>query len=77
MSHARLLNGARPLLVVDTVRPGSTFVSVRFHDNTCFVPTEDAAGGRSTQVVALAPELVNLQKSSKDKPSTATVRVLQ
>ena len=70
-------NSVAPLLVVDTVRPVSTFVSVRFHDKTYFVPTEDAAGGRSTQVVALVQELVNLQKSSRDKPSTATVRVLQ
>lgn len=65
------------MLVIDTARPVSTFVSVRFHDKTYFVPTEDAAGGRSTQVVALAPELVNLQTSSRDKPSTAAARVLQ
>ena len=34
-------------------------------------------GGRSMQVVALAPKLVNLKKSSGDIPLTASVRVLR
>lgn len=65
------------LMVVVTERPVQVFTSASFRGETYYVPAGQKYGGRSSQVFALIQQLVNLQKSAKERPSTQTVRVVQ
>jgi len=58
-------------------KPKTVFTSAEFHGQRYYVPAGEDDGGRSSQVIDLIQQLVNLQKSSKDRPATATVRVVQ
>lgn len=66
----------RPLFVATTERPKRAFAMTRFEGRTYYIPAGDE-GGRSSQVVALIEQMMNLQKSAKDRPTTQTVRVVQ
>lgn len=72
------------VFVLTKEKPKQVFVSAEFRGERYFVPatalgnpTGGPDGGRSSQVIDLIQQLVNLQKNSKDRPSTATVRVVQ
>jgi hypothetical protein len=65
--------GTSKILTVQTSKPDDTFVAVGYRGARYYVPTEN---NRGAQVFALVQEMVNLQKNSKDKPSTQTVRVV-
>lgn len=65
------------LMVVTTDKPDKVFVSANFRDETYYVPAGQGDGGRSSQIFALIQQLVNLQKSVKERPATQTVRVVQ
>ena len=71
-----------PIMAVTTTRPAHQFVNARFQRVRYYVPGSpygqlDAVGGRSSQVFGLVQQLINLQKSGKDRPATQTVRVVQ
>lgn len=67
-----------PLLVVADSRPKEVFIHARYRGRNWFVPHDPGiATSRTSQVVALVQQLVNLQKLSKDKPTTQSIRVLQ
>ena len=73
--------GRMPIIAVTDRRPDSVFVSTKYKGTRYYVPgtnfgAMDAAGGRSTQVFSLVEQLLNLQKSAKDRPTTQTVRVV-
>lgn len=74
--------GARmPIIAVIEQRPEYVFVSTKFKGTRYYVPGTnmgqmDATGGRSSQVFSLVQQLLNLQKSAKDRPTTQTVRVV-
>ena len=72
--------GRVPLLVVAEEKPREVFVSTRYKGRRYYVPGNpmgDPANGRSSQLFALVQQLLNLQKSAKDRPTTQTVRVVQ
>ncbi|MDP3737501.1 MAG: hypothetical protein Q8R02_08925 [Hyphomonadaceae bacterium] len=64
-----------PLLVVQDQAPRVTFVEAQLHGKTWYIPTQSSEGGRSPQIIELVQQLVNLQKSAKERPATQTVRV--
>lgn len=72
--------GRVPLLVVTEAKPSEVFVSTRYKGRRYYVPGNpmgETANGRSSQLFALIQQLLNLQKSAKDRPTTQTVRVVQ
>lgn len=73
--------GRIPILAVSESRPEHVFVSTKFKGARYYVPGTnrgvlDNEGGRSSQVFSLIQQLLNLQKSAKDRPTTQTVRVV-
>ena len=53
-------------------------VSTQYNGTICGIPTKDAESRYdSLKVLALLNQLINLQKSSKDKPSTQQVTVVE
>ncbi len=72
----RLRRGAR----VITVRPGrdgDAFLTARLNGATYSIPGDPGQRGRSATAIDLAQQLVNLNKSAKDKPATASFRVIE
>ena len=70
-----------PILAVTPAKPPQTFVSTRFRGHRYFVPANlggrlDTKAGRSSQVFSLLQQLINLQKTAKERPTTQTVRVI-
>ena len=74
--------GPVPILRLRMTRPPDVFVATRFKGDRYYVPAHRGGAmtleaGRSTQVFTLVQQLINLQKSVKDRPTTQTVRVVQ
>lgn len=74
--------GAIPIISVTRKRPDRAFTTTSYRGTRYFVPSTDEGritqeSGRSSQVFALIEQLLNLQKSAKDRPTTQTVRVVQ
>lgn len=74
--------GQARLITVMATRPKNVFVSTRYKGQRYYVPATDQGrltleSGRSSQVFALLQQLLNLQKSAKERPTTQTVRVVQ
>lgn len=69
--------GAGPIIVASAERPAQVFAQARFQGRTYYVPGGIGNdSGRSSQVFALVQQLVNLQKSAKDRPTTQSIRVV-
>lgn len=67
-----------PLLSIKKQRPAETFVQARFRGENWYVPLDpELEQSRTSQIVALVQQLINLQKLSKDKPTTQSIRILQ
>lgn len=67
-----------PLLSIERRRPADIFVQARFRGENWYVPLDPKiAKSRTSQIVALVQQLINLQKLSKDKPTTQSIRILQ
>lgn len=71
-----------PLIRISTVRPERVFATARFKGDRYYAPATyegqlDTSAGRTSQVFALVEQLLNLQKSGKDRPSTQTVRIVE
>ncbi|HET6524579.1 hypothetical protein [Sphingopyxis sp.] len=67
-----------PLLSIKKQRPAETFVQARFRGENWYVPLDpELEQSRTSQIVALTQQLINLQKLSKDKPTTQSIRILQ
>ena len=65
-----------PLLLVRTERPTAAVMSVRLDGVTYYIP-KAGCGSRSMEIITLVEQLVNLQKSSRDKVGTQSVRLIQ
>jgi hypothetical protein len=63
-----------PILTVATSKPDAVFVSVSYRGKRYYVPADN---NRGSQAFGLIEQLVNLQKTAKDKPVTQTVRVVE
>ncbi|HWV60130.1 MAG TPA: hypothetical protein VN034_05730, partial [Sphingopyxis sp.] len=67
-----------PLLSIKRQRPDDIFVQARFRGENWYVPLDaQLKTSRTSQIVALVQQLINLQKLSKDKPTTQSIRILQ
>jgi hypothetical protein len=71
-----------PIVYITTTRPQRVFATARFKGDRYYAPATyngqlDSTAGRTSQVFTLVEQLLNLQKSGKDRPSTQTVRIVE
>jgi hypothetical protein len=71
----RLRDGSR-LIVVAAGHDGPAFLKTRLNGVSYSVPSGWAHHGRSPTSLDLAQQLINLNKSAKDKPSTSSFRLV-
>jgi hypothetical protein len=71
----RLRDGS-PVIVLDRSNDPNAFMRARLRGVTYAVPGDPQQRGRSATAIDLAQQLVNLNKSAKDKPLTASFRLV-
>ncbi len=66
-----------PLFVLNRGKPSEHAIEVDHEGETYWIPTESAQAGRSLHLLSLVTQLIGLQKSATDLPTSSTVQLVQ
>lgn len=70
------LQDGEPVIVVRRGGGSGAFLRTRLRNESFHIPFAEQERGRSASAIDLAQQLLNLHKSAKDKPTTASFRLL-
>jgi hypothetical protein len=74
--HPYLLRDNQRVINVRVGHEAAAFLSARLNGVPYYIPGDQREQGRSATAIDLAQQLINLNKSAKDKPETTSLRII-